>query len=90
MQVVPSGFRQDPGALESLKALVAEVEAGEISVETFYLAVYGSRRLDRDGNVTEPLTRAYDSGLTIEQAVTLLEREKFRILCAADGVKPLT
>lgn len=77
---------QDEGVLETLKALVRDIEDGEISVETFYLIALGDKRLTYDGQVSEPMTVARDSGLTVNEAVTLLEREKFRILCAADGV----
>lgn len=76
---------QDVGVLQTLKDLVRDIEDGEISVETFYLVVFGDKRAVGSG-VSEPMTINRDSGLTIEQAVTLLEREKFRILCAADGV----
>ncbi len=72
----------------ALRNLLENIESGEIGVEQFYLIAQGDSRLLPNGGVSEPMMRGYDSGLTIEQAVMMLEREKFRILCAADGIVP--
>ena len=86
IRAIALGRDQAPDVLRTLKDLVASIEGGEISVETFYLVVFGDRHMAKGGSVTEPFTQGYDSNLTIAEAVALLEREKFRILCAADGV----
>ncbi len=63
----------EPNLLNALKGLGARIEDGTLEVEGFYLIT------DAGFSV--------DSSLTIEQAITMLEREKFRILCMAEGVK---
>lgn len=79
MSVIDLGTRQPidkeppvPNILNALKMLVSRIEDGSLKVESFYLIADGF---------------SLDSGLTIEQAVTTLEREKFRILCMSEGVK---
>lgn len=64
--------------LTLLKRLVAEIESGERSVEDFYLIAESE---------AGKKTSSFDNGLTVMQAVMMLEREKFRILCATEGVK---
>lgn len=64
--------------LNLLKRLVAEIESGERTVEDFYLI------LDHDCGKT---VGSFDSGLTAQEAITMLEREKFHILCMIEGVK---
>lgn len=62
-----------PNLLSALKRLVARIEDGTLKVDGFYLITDAGMSID--------------NGLTIEQALTMLEREKFRILCMAEGVK---
>ena len=64
--------------LNLLKRLVVEIESGERVVEDFYLIT--------DRNCGKEI-RSFDSGLTAQEAITMLEREKFHILCAIEGVK---
>lgn len=59
-----------------LSGILASIKAGEIRPEGFYLI------LDIGATI-----KSFDSGLTIAQGVHMLEREKFCILCAAEGVK---
>ena len=63
--------------LNLLKLLVAEIESGERIVEDFYLIT--------DCNCGKE-TRSFDNGLSLMQAITMLEREKFRLLCMSEGV----
>lgn len=90
LEIVRDNHLQDASVLAALKRLVAEIEAGEISIARFYFVAYGDKFLDRNGNVTEPFTVGYDSGLTIAEAIYLLEQENFRIMCAAHGIKAPT
>ena len=69
----------DQNLLNLLKRLVAEIESGEREIESFYLIT------DRDCGKQ---MHSFDSGLTAQEAITMLEREKFHILCAIEGVKP--
>lgn len=80
MSIVEIGTRKPivqapaaPSLLNALKRLVDLIEDGTLKAEGFYLITDAGLSMD--------------SGLTIEQAVTMLEREKFRILCMAEGVK---
>ena len=61
-----------PNLIDALKKLIARIEDGTIEVESFYL-------------ITDQLSA--DNGLTVQQAICLLEREKFRILCMSEGIK---
>jgi hypothetical protein len=66
---------EEPTLLNSLKAVIAAIESGELKAERFYLIV--------DGGTQSP---SFDSGLTASDAIVMLEREKFHILCALAGV----
>jgi hypothetical protein len=61
-----------PNLLNALKMLVRRIEDGSLQVDSFYL-------------ITDQFST--DNGLTIQEAITMLEREKFRILCMSEGVK---
>ena len=64
-----------PNLVAALKSLIERVESGELKVENFYLIVdCGTKR------------HSFDNELTANQAITLLEREKFHILCMLEGV----
>lgn len=62
--------------LGALKHLVGRIEDGTFAPEGFYLIAHAGDE-----------GMAVDSGLTVNEAITMLEREKFRILCMAEGVK---
>ena len=59
----------DQNILNLLKRLVVEIESGERVIEDFYLIT------DRDCGKQ---IRSFDNGLTAQEAITMLEREKFR------------
>lgn len=59
-----------------LAGILASIQSGEIKPDGFFLIL----------DIGETI-KSFDSGLTISQAVHMLEREKFCILCAAEGVK---
>ena len=67
---------QDPAVLIALRRVLAAAEDGSLALEGFYLIADAGKE-----------TRSYDSGLTLESAICMLEREKFRILCMSEGVK---
>ncbi len=62
-----------PHLLSALKRLAARLEDGSLKVDGFYLITDAGMSID--------------NGLSVEQALTMLEREKFRILCMSEGVK---
>jgi hypothetical protein len=64
--------------LNLLKRLVTEIESGERVIEDFYLIA------GEDGGSR---VRSFDNGLTAQAAIIMLEREKFHILCAIEGIK---
>ena len=65
-----------PNLANTLKDVLRRVEDGTMAAENFYLIVdCGTKR------------HSFDNGLTADQAITMLEREKFHILCAIEGVK---
>lgn len=76
LNVVPA-FEQDPGFVSKLRLLADMIENGEIIIEQFYFVAHGG--------VENPVYCTHDSGLTISEAVFLLEREKFRILSMAES-----
>ena len=58
----------------TLKGVLSRIEDGTMAAENFYLIVdYGTKR------------HSFDNGITADQAITMLEREKFTILCALEG-----
>ena len=61
---------------DQLRQLAGDIENGSIKLESYYLIVEAA------GDSV-----ASDSGLTISEAIFCLEREKFRILCMAQGIK---
>ena len=65
-----------PNLLNALKDLIARIESGELSVENFYLIA----------ECKSGKTHSFDNELTASEAIVLLEREKFHILCALDGI----
>ena len=69
---VDQGAPKGPALIEALKRLIERVEGDPTNIESFYLIADNF---------------SADNGLTAEQAITMLEREKFRILCMLDGVK---
>lgn len=65
-----------PDLAHALRGLVKRIEDGTLKVEGFYLiADCGEQAL------------SFDNGLTATEAVMMLEREKFRVLCMLEGVK---
>jgi hypothetical protein len=66
-----------PTLLNSLKALVSRIESGELKVESFYLIA----------ECETGQTHSFDNSLTAGEAIVMLEREKFHILCALAGIK---
>lgn len=67
---------ETPNLVNSLKSLLARIESGELDVENFYLIV----------ECTSGKTHSFDNGITACQAISMLEREKFAMLCALSGV----
>jgi hypothetical protein len=65
-----------PNLVDALKGLVARIESGDIKVENFYLIADCGEH-----------TYSFDNELTAAEAIVLLEREKFCILCALSGIK---
>ena len=68
--------RQRATVAEKLRGVADAIENNGIEVEGFYLIV------EMGG-----IPKGFDSGLTAEHAITMLEREKHHILCMLDGVK---
>jgi hypothetical protein len=67
---------EKPNLLNTLRQLVARVESGDLNVENFYLiADCGTKWI------------SFDNGMTAGDAITLLEREKFHILCVLQGIE---
>ena len=75
---VTGEVQDDHVLLTLLKRLVAEIESGDRVIEDFYLIT------DRDGGKE---MHSFDNGLTAQEAITMLEREKFHILCMIEGIK---
>ena len=75
---VSGEIQDDRVVLTLLKRLVTDIESGELTIEDFYLII--------DSEAGKK-THSFDNGLSLMQAITMLEREKFRILCMAEGVK---
>ena len=67
---------ETPNLINSLRQIIARVESGELDVENFYLIA----------ECKSGQTHSLDSNLTAAEAIVLLEREKFHILCALHGV----
>lgn len=65
-----------PTLVNALKGLVKRIEDGTLKVGGFYLIAEAGEQ-----------TYSFDNGLTAGDAITILEREKFRILCMLEGVK---
>lgn len=65
-----------PTLANTLKGVIARIEDGTMAAESFYLIVdCGTKR------------HSFDNDLTASQAITILERERFHILCMLEGVK---
>lgn len=65
-----------PTLVDALKKMIERIEDGTLPVEGFYLiADCGTA------------SHSFDNGLTATEAVMMLEREKFRVLCMLEGVK---
>lgn len=67
---------ETPNLVNSLKSVLARIESGDLDVENFYLIV----------ECTSGKTHSFDNGITACQAISILEREKFAILCGLNGV----
>ena len=66
----------EPIVLRALKSLIKRIEEDGLPAESFYLIVdCGTKR------------HSFDSGITAEAAITMLERERFHILCMLEGIK---
>ena len=66
-----------PTLVNSLKTVIARIEDGSLDVDGFYVIA----------QCTDGARHSFDNGLSGEQAITMLEREKFAILCMLEGVK---
>ena len=70
---VNQGAPKGPPLVEALRRLIERIEDDPAqTIEAFYLIADGI---------------SADSGLTAAEAIVMLEREKFRILCMLEGVK---
>ena len=64
-----------PTLVNVLKGVIDRIEDGTMVAENFYLIVdCGTKR------------HSFDNGLAADQAITMLEREKFTILCALECI----
>lgn len=68
-------------AREALRALLARLDAGEVHAET-WLFVYEAMKLERPDMVA---TRTLDCGLTVIQAMALLDNAKFDLMLDVRG-----
>lgn len=66
-----------PPLVEALQGLIERINNGTLELETFYLIA------EADGGKER---YSFDNGLTGSEVITMLEREKFRILCMIEGV----
>ena len=68
---------EKPSLLGALRTLVGRIESGELDVERFYLIA----------ECSSGKTHSFDNDLTASDAIVMLEREKFHILCVLQGIE---
>ena len=68
---------EKPNLLAALRGLIERIESGELDVERFYLIV----------ECSSGKTHSFDNRLMASDAIVMLEREKFHILCMLQGIE---